>query len=177
MSGKEYKRVSAEVLYTTETLPVVGQADVDFLKEEAKKNPRERSRICVHPDASDELHEMFIIHKKGCYVRPHRHNTKAESIMVIEGEVDLFCFDEAGNITQVIELGAYGGTRPFFYRMQKPTYHSLLIQSKELVFLETSRGPFSADSSAFPDWAPTNDDIEGQKKFMAKMEAKSRTAR
>jgi len=172
-----YRKHNPEVVYTTDTLPLIGSNDVAFLKEEAAKNPRERMRICVHTGPEDVLHEMFILHKKGCYVRPHRHNSKAESLMVLEGEVDLFTFDDQGKILEVVPLASYGNSKPFFYRMQKPTYHSLLIKSENLVFLETTSGPFTAEGSTFPAWAPANDDLEGQKVFMKKMEDHSRNLR
>ena len=73
----------------------------------AKGLPRNRIRYCAHASPSDVVHEMFIVHPRGAYVRPHKHLDKSESMMIIEGEADYVMFDSKGNITEnaVITIG------------------------------------------------------------------------
>ena len=47
---------------------------------------------------------MFIFHRKGTYVRHHKHLSKAESFHLVEGEADILLFDEQGNLNKVINL-------------------------------------------------------------------------
>ena len=71
--------------------------DIDLLIEAAQNNPRETARYCTHNSINDVIHEMIIYHKKGSYVRPHKHISKPESFFIIDGEADAIIFDEKGN--------------------------------------------------------------------------------
>ena len=44
---------------------------------------------------------------QGTYIAPHRHRDppKAESFIVLEGELAFFTFDDAGQITSTVILG------------------------------------------------------------------------
>jgi cupin fold WbuC family metalloprotein len=145
---------SAEVLYPDEDIVVVASADLQELKRLALLNPRQRVRLCAHISPNDRLHEMFIVHAQDCYVRPHKHIKKTESMAVLEGEVDIILFHENGSIRQVIQLGAMDTGKIFYQRLPEEIYHMLIIRTKFLVFHEIIEGPFLRESSIFPEWAP-----------------------
>ena len=107
---------SAEVLYPDEDIVVVAPADLQELKRLALLNSRQRVRLCAHRSPNDRLHEMFIVHTQDCYVRPHKHLQKAESMMVLEGEVDVVLFHESGSIRQIIQLGAIDTGKIFYQK-------------------------------------------------------------
>jgi cupin fold WbuC family metalloprotein len=154
---------SAEVLYAPEGLVTLDADAVVQLKRDAARNPRRRIRLCAHTGVDDRLHEMLIVHERECYVRPHKHLGKSESFHVIEGEVDVVIFDDAGGVADVIPMGAYASGRPFFYRLAEPTFHTLLIRSPVLVFHETTSGPFRREETVFAPWAPDDskpDDVQ-----------------
>jgi cupin fold WbuC family metalloprotein len=155
-----------EVLYTDEPVTKVTRHDVDVLKALARQTARQRSRLCAHPDAADTLHEMLIVHPNGTYVRPHKHPRKSESFHVIEGAADVVIFDEAGHVTEVMPMGDYASGRQFYYRMDVPYYHTLLISSDVLVFHETTNGPFRSSDTVFPSWAPEENDLPGRAHFL-----------
>ncbi len=136
------KAESPEVRYATDRIVLVDAADVVRLKGEAENNARRRIRLCAHHSVDDRLHEMLIVHTNDTYVRPHKHLDKSESFHVIEGEVDVVVFDEAGSVTEVMPMGTFASGRPFFYRIAAPLFHTLLIRSEVLVFHETTNGPF-----------------------------------
>jgi cupin fold WbuC family metalloprotein len=138
----------------------IAGADLVALKAEAAQNPRRRKRICAHPDSADSLHEMFIVHERGCYVRPHKHHGKCESLHVIEGTAEAVFFNEDGSIRDAISLGDIGSGSAFFYRTAEPVYHTLLITSPVFVFHETTGGPFRREDTIFAPWAPTEDKPE-----------------
>ena len=145
---------SSEVLYPDEEIVVVAQADLQELKSLALLNPRQRVRLCAHRSPNDRLHEMFIVHTLGCYVRPHKHLQKAESMTVLEGEVDVVLFHEDGSIRQIIQLGTADTGKTFYQRLPEEIYHMLIIRTEFLVFHEITEGPFLRKNTIFPDWAP-----------------------
>ncbi len=149
---------SKEVLYSAEGIVKLSLSDINSLKEMAVLNPQKKIRLCAHRGINDSLHEMFIIHTKNYYVRPHKHIGKAESMSVLEGEVDFVLFEEDGTVSQVIEMSSYGSGKKFFNRIDSPIYHMLIIKSEFLVFHEVTEGPLLREKTIFPDWAPKEDD-------------------
>ncbi len=163
------RQQNEEVLYADESLVTVRRSDVETLKERSRGNERGRIRLCAHEDVDDPLHEMFIVHRKNIYVRPHKHLNKSESFHLMEGAVDVVLFDETGNITGVIGMGDYVSGRDFFYRVSDPHYHTLLIRSEVVVFHETTNGPFNRSDTIFAPWAPDDSDVAGRQHFLEQL--------
>jgi cupin fold WbuC family metalloprotein len=163
------KKQNDEVLYSDEPIVKVEQADIQFLKRKSSGNERQRIRLCTHKDVDDTLHEMFIVHRREAYVRPHKHLHKSESLHVIEGEVDVVLFDDSGGITEVVRMGEYSTGRDFYFRIAGPHFHTLLIHSDILVFHETTSGPFKSSDTVFADWSPNQSDKTGGLAFMAQL--------
>jgi len=161
-----------EVLYSDVAIPYLHQHDIVKLKNLADQNPRKRVRLCTHRSPNDNSHEMFIVHMKDCYVRPHKHLGKAESVTVLEGEVDVVLFNDNGRLLDVIHMSDPSGGKSFYYRMSDPIFHSLLIKSKYLVFHEVTTGPFTKKDTVFPDWAPQEDDKKAVDKFINNIQKK-----
>lgn len=150
---------SEEVVFSSDLTTIINKHDIESLKVTADQNERKRMRLCAHPNIEDHLHEMFIVHTRGTYVRPHKHLNKSESMHVIEGTVDLVTFDEGGNIDGLIQLGDYPSGRNFFHRFTEPRYHTLVITSESLIFHEVTSGPLIRVSTVRAPWSPSEDDI------------------
>lgn len=163
------EQLNDEVLVALDPITRIGPTEIQLLKERALQNPRRRIRICAHKSTDDLLHEMLIVHTKDTYVRPHRHFNKSESFHVIEGIVDVIVFDETGKVVEVIDMGDRGSGRAFYYRIDTPVYHTLIIRSDVLVFHETTRGPFRREDTAFASWAPEDGDLEGRRAFQSRL--------
>lgn len=161
--------LNEEVLVATGPIVKLSRADIQSLKERALRNSRQRIRICAHKNNQDRLHEMLIVHTKDAYVRPHKHLNKSESFHVIEGKVDVVIFEEGGNVAQVIRMGDYASGRRFYYRIEQPAFHTLLIRSDVLVFHETTNGPFRREDTVFAPWSPEEQDPTGQNDFMKRL--------
>lgn len=161
----------SEGVYYPEQFVIVDSSVTSHLVEYANETTRNRSRLCAHPDANATLHEMLIVHPYGTYVRPHRHLNKSESLHIIEGAVSVFFFDDLGRVTKKIDMGEYNSGLPFFYRIDEPVYHSLLIRSEMLIFHEVTGGPFLHADTEFPSWGPDNTDIKNVERFQAKLMA------
>jgi len=155
-----FHKESDEVLYPDDDVVLIASGDLDELKRLASKNPRKRIRICGHKSPDDALHEMFIIHTNETYVRPHKHLGKAESFSILEGRVDVVLFHDDGSIRQVVNMGAPDSGLPFYYRLDDPIYHTLLIRTDFLVFHEVTQGPFNREQTIFADWSLSDLDVK-----------------
>jgi cupin fold WbuC family metalloprotein len=142
------------------------QSMIDFLKAAAWRTPSRRARLCAHPSPDAAQHDMLIVSLRSTYVAPHRHFTKSESFLVIEGLADAIIFDDAGDVTQHVPMGPAGSARTFFYRMPERTFHSLSIETEMLVFVESTRGPFRPEDSENASWAPFHTDVAAGRRYI-----------
>lgn len=152
--------------YSPHALPIVGGNVIEFLKEAARSNERRRARFCAHPSADADQHDMLIVSHRDTYVTPHRHLSKSESFLVLEGLASLILFDDHGGVTKVVKLGALDSGRPFFYRMPPGCFHALSIETELLVFVESTKGPFALEDREHAGWAPHPDDSRGGKAYI-----------
>src|ERR1700730_7324986 len=77
------------------------------LIEKAQHSPRLRINHNFHASMEDNPHRFLNVMAKGTYVAPHRHldPPKAESFVVLEGEVAFFIFNDAGQVTRTEAIG------------------------------------------------------------------------
>jgi cupin fold WbuC family metalloprotein len=149
---------SPEVLVATGGVVCLTAAEARAIGDRASRSQRRRARLCAHPQPSDPLHEMIIALARGTYIRPHRHAGKSESFHIIEGELAVVLFEEAGAIRDVIRMGPYQSGRVFFYRLMEPLFHTVLVNSARVLFHETTNGPFDPADTEFAPWSPAEDD-------------------
>lgn len=161
------RKLNDEVFIALDPIVQWGDQEIAFVKRTALASPRKRARICAHKTNDDPLHEMIIAISAESYIHPHRHIGKSESFHIVEGEVDVAVFNEAGAIVDVIELGEPGSGRRFFYRMSQSAFHTLLIVSKILVVHEVTNGPFARDRTVLAPFAPPEDQPEAARAYMA----------
>ena len=120
----------------------VGGRWLEELKRKAAQAPRRRFRLCLHQSHKDPIQEMVIVFCKDSRVAPHRHVQKGESFLVLEGELDVVHFDDDGNVTKKVALGAPGSGKPFLYRFPGSDWNTVVPRSDFVVLHETSPGPF-----------------------------------
>ena len=162
--------VDPSVFFAEGDLVRVGRPDIELLKKELAASGRLRVRLCAHPSLDAKIHEMFIILKKEGYVRPHKHAVKTESLEILEGRADAVVFDDAGGVAEVIKMGDYASGLQFYYRLDRPRYHTLLLKTDTLVFKETANGPFDRAETSFPDWAPADADSAAGRAYLKDLE-------
>lgn len=163
---------SDEVFYSGDKISYISNEEIEYLKHLAGLNPRKRIRLCAHKGKNDTLHEMFIVHKQGCYVTPHKHIGKVESMAIIEGEVDVILFENDGNIKKIIQMGDRNSGKNFYQRIADPIYHSMIIRSEFLVFHEITEGPFLREKTIFAPWAPPIENSYEIENFIQNIEMK-----
>lgn len=165
--------VNEEVLVTLDSIAKVTKDDIQWLKAKAAANVRERVRLCAHRNVEDAVHEMLIVHTKGTYIRPHKHPNKSESFHIIEGDLDIVVFDDAGDLLDVIEMGEYSSGSRFYWRLSESHFHTVIPRSDFVVFHETTSGPFErATSNVAAPWSPGEDDLLGQARYMSQLQGK-----
>ena len=162
---------SAEVLYTSSSNVAVDKEAVAALESLAPYTSRGRLRLCAHRSADDDVHEMFIIHPQGAYVPPHKHLGKSESILVLSGRCEHVLFNNEGHITAKRKMGDFASGLDFFFRLSCPVFHSLVILSDQLVFLEITKGPFERRDTVIAPWAPEENSDGAIDHFFAEIRA------
>ncbi len=159
-----------EVTFNTAPVAVVDGAVLEALKSRALSSASGTARVCLHRSLDDAVHEMLIAHRRGVYVRPHRHDAEAESFLVLDGRMRVVFFDDAGGETRRLTLGPPGGGGSFLCRVEAGRWHTMLPLTGVVVFLETTQGPFRhAAHNTFPDWAPAPDDEPGVRRYMERL--------
>ncbi len=165
---KNFKKISEEVIVSKSHLEQLSHKNINFLISKAKNNKSRKFRLCSHESDNDPVHEMFIVHPKGIYVRPHRHLNKSESILIIEGCMDYITFENDGKLKDRIILGDYKSKKKFYLTNKENSFHSLIIKSDWCVFLEIIEGPFERNKTEFAVWSPEITDKNGIKSFFKK---------
>lgn len=153
----------------TGAVRTVDQALVSKVKSDAAAAENRRARINLHPDAGDPVQEMIIAFCRDCLMAPHKNENRTESVHVIEGTADVLVFDDAGRLTQVIEMGPWGAGGTSIYRMQDDLWHCLLPKSEFVVVHEVIRGPFEPGTTKTAPWAPAEPD--GLRDFLSRASA------
>ena len=164
------RKQSEEIFIAEDAIVRLGDEQIAFLKRQAQASPRKRARICAHKTNNDALHEMLIVISADSYIHPHKHLAKSESFHIVEGEVDVAVFDDAGAVVDVIELGPPGSGRQFYYRLDHGAFHTLLIRSDYLVVHEVTNGPFARDRTVMAAFAPAEQDAAGARAYMQAVE-------
>lgn len=162
-------RKSPEVYVASDSIVRVSRQDIAWLKSQVAATARGRIRLCAHRHGEDPVHEMLIVLAQRSYVRPHKHHAKCESFHIIEGDVDVVVFDDTGGIREVLPLGEPASGRPFFYRLDAPAFHTLILRSDPVVLHETTAGPFRPGDAEFASWAPAEDDPTACTRFTAEL--------
>ena len=63
-------------------------------------------------------------------------------------------------------MGDYQSDKCFYQSIQTNVYHSLIIKSEWLIFLEVTEGPFERIKTLYASWSPDESDTKSVKIFM-----------
>ena len=163
------ERINDEIFVARGPIVRFGDDEVAFLKQQVQASPHGRARICAHKANEDTLHEMLIAISAESYIHPHKHVGKSESFHIVEGNVDVVIFDDAGGIIDVVELGTPGSGRQFFYRLSECRFHTLRIRTDVLVVHEVTNGPFVKENTVLAPFAPLEGERDMTQKYMVRV--------
>jgi cupin fold WbuC family metalloprotein len=126
---------------------------LDELAAKAASSPRRRAHHNFHQSPADVVQRFAVVAMRGSYIRPHRHWTKSEMVMMIRGQCEIVLFDNAGHVTARHTIGE--GTPNVAYELPEGTIHTLLFLTDGTAFLEVKEGPYDpATAAEFAPWAP-----------------------
>lgn len=122
--------------------------------QKARESQRRRMNYNFH-----ELHETYQrflnVLCKGTYVRPHRHiqPPKAETFLILEGEIVFLIFDDLGKIQSCIQLSCINNNKGI--DIKPGVWHSIICLSEYAVCFEGKHGPYNPlTDKEFAPWAP-----------------------
>jgi cupin fold WbuC family metalloprotein len=143
-----------EVEFVAAEIATVDAAALERLRQAAAASPRLRARLCLHASTADALHEMIIVLRRGTSIAVHRHPRKAECYHIIAGLMSILICDTDGQIVRRIPLGALGSGRDFACRIAAGLWHTVEVESEEVVLHESTLGPFSPGDTESSDKRP-----------------------
>jgi len=151
-----YMKEDSDIQYITEEL-------IARLMRRAGESPRLRINHNFHPDMESNPHRFLNVMLRGTYIAPHRHLNppKAESFLVLRGEVAFFLFDEEGRVTRKSVLGTGPRCEGLGIDIAPGYWHTLVVLSESVVCYEVKPGPYRPqDDKEFAPWAPREGDPE-----------------
>jgi cupin fold WbuC family metalloprotein len=149
-----YEAHGPGIFYARDGVVFFGAADVDFVVAQARLSPTRRARICAHPTPAARQHVMLIAVCQDSFLRPQQHIGRSETLLVLQGQGRQVVFGEAGKIEDVVPLAPATAPGHFFCNMTPGVFHALLVDTPELVYLETTLGPFDRTTTVDAPWIP-----------------------
>ncbi|MBK7028836.1 MAG: WbuC family cupin fold metalloprotein [Bacteroidales bacterium] len=134
---------------------------LDEVSSKAKSSHRLRMNYNFHPELSDPVQRLLNALEPWTYIRPHRHENKEESFVILRGTILAVTFNNDGTIRDHAilssDLGTYG------VEFEEGCYHMLTALEANSVVYEIKEGPFiphSEGSSAH--WAPPEGSVDAK---------------
>ena len=129
--------------------------------EAARRSPRRRMNHNFHAGPQDTPHRFLNVFLENTYVAPHRHlrPPKAESFLVLEGCIALFCLEDDGTVRSRHLLGHGPGAEAWGIDLEPGVWHTLTAVTPYAVCYEVKPGPWDpATDKEFAPWAPREGD-------------------
>lgn len=137
-------------------LKIIDTAKLHALSAQATASPRRRCNFNLHPDFSDPVQRFLNAIEPGSYVRPHRHVEPVplwELVVVLAGAAAILVFDDAGRVTERVELDAGGPN--IAAELAPGDWHGVVALKAGTVLFEFKEGPYApAATKDFAAWAP-----------------------
>ena len=99
---------------------------------------------------------MIIVFTNEAFIKPNNNFNKSESLIVLEGKIDLYLLDENGKVYEKILMSEYNSSNIFSYRLKKSCWHTMESLTPYSVVHEFIEGPFDNTFIDEPTWMPKN---------------------
>tara|TARA_Y200000002_G_C22623961_1_gene639437 strand:+ start:307 stop:747 length:441 start_codon:yes stop_codon:yes gene_type:complete len=130
------------ILINEDKIFLLNEELITKLKVLALEHPYKRSRICLHQNVDDFVHEMIIVANKEGIMEPHKHpKSKPESYHVIEGKLKVLIYNDDGSIKEEFLLS--DKSHPKMYRIKGNIWHQPIPITEWVVYHEVAVGPFN----------------------------------
>lgn len=134
-----YEQIDNEIYRLKADSFSVSKFDIDRLKPEFSKANEHPTRLYIQKEGALLLEE-FVIYTSKSSIGVKLHVDTDRSLHILEGEVDVVFFDNAGNTLDVVELGEKTKGKFFCLRVPKGTLYSMVVKSDFLVSHEAMSG-------------------------------------
>lgn len=163
----EMGEITKEWEFNDRPVVTVGAWTLEDLKRRAEVAPRRRYRLCLHSSPEAGLHQMINVFLHETFIPPHRHPSgKDESYHILAGEMAVIFFDDAGRITDRVDLSATDPGKPIMIRVASGLWHMPVPLTEWVAFHEIFLGPFQREKDVeSASWAPSDDSPEKQVEF------------
>jgi cupin fold WbuC family metalloprotein len=134
--------------------------NLNTLAGKAAQTPRLRAHLNVHESLDAAVQRLFVATEPGTYMRPHRHpeSHKWEFFLVLEGEIDLLIFNDAG---QVIQRTSMSPTATRAVEIPPDAWHAYVCMQSGTVALEVKQGAYiPTPEHDFAPWSPAENTAE-----------------
>ncbi len=131
--------------------------------EASRRSPRKRIILPFHKSDDCSLHRMLNAVQPGSYLRPHWHRDppKDESLVLLQGAICVFLFEEGGRIRQTIRLKA--GSSEFAVDLVAGVCHTFIALERDTVVFEVKPGPYErATDKDYAAWSPAEGTARAQ---------------
>lgn len=152
--------LTPETSYVVDPIaPGIASRSIRSLLEKYKLSTRKRHRYCFHQNPEVDLHDIIICYDTTSYIPPNKHIGKVESLLVIDGEIDFFLFNDNGQVYDYRRLSTCTSSYPFYLRVPSNTWHGLrAVGNKPCIIKETIAGPYDSASLQWASFAPSEAD-------------------
>ena len=116
----------------------ITQVLLDCLTEQAKASPRLRMHYDLRNSAEDLSQRMLNAIEPGTVMPIHRHKNTSETIVCVRGHFEEYLYDEAGNLTDTIDM-VPGGV---ILNLEVGRWHSLKSLESGTILLEAKDGKY-----------------------------------
>ncbi|HET8704994.1 MAG TPA: WbuC family cupin fold metalloprotein [Pseudomonadales bacterium] len=142
----------------------LSNSDLDQLAAAAAAAPRKRSNRNLHQSLDAKVQRLAISMEPDTYVRPHRHPQTWELYLPLRGAFKVVLFNEAGSVTDCIQIGEGGLVA---YELPANTWHSVVSLQPGSIIFEVKEGPYIQPSTAdVAAWSPA-EGADGVAQFQA----------
>lgn len=118
-------------------------------------SPRKRIILPFHGSDDNSLHRMFNVVQIGTYIRAHWHRSppKDEALIVMQGAIQVFIFDDAGQIIETFPVKADADV--FGVDIKAGQCHTFVVTENDSAVFEVKPGPYNPKTDKdFASWAP-----------------------
>ena len=158
------------------TLHTITEATIEHAVEAAYESPRLRVARLFHTSPQENPQRLLNAMAYGTYIPPHRHLRvpKTESMVMLEGHIACFIFDNHGVARSVHVVGVgpkperippQARLKPIARGIDIPAglWHSIVVLTPHAVAFEVKAGPWDAESDReLAPWAPAEGDPEAE---------------
>jgi cupin fold WbuC family metalloprotein len=140
-------------------MKIIDHQTLRALSAKAMASPRLRANHNLHPATDDPINRFCNAIEPGSYVRPHRHAGAArwELFVCLTGAVVALIFDDAGEVTERIEVRPGGPVLGI--EIPADTWHTVTALEAGSSVLEMKAGPYRPiGAQDYAPWSPAEGD-------------------